>query len=135
MALPGVRPRGLALVEVIELLVAEAAGMDDLVVGLLESEEQLVQLHLERLRISVLGVLQHDHHQQRHEGHAAGDEQLPGSCRPGADPDPCPDHHEPECDREGLLRASVVGDEMGESVPGVHQTPIPKTAAQALRLM
>ena len=47
-----------------------------------------------------------------------------GARRSCADPDAHPHQDERERDPEGVLGASVMGDEMGESIPGVHRASL-----------
>ena len=83
---------------------AEAQKIEQLVVRLLGRPDELVELQLERRRVAVLRALDEEDHQERDDGGAGVDDELPGvreaEQRPRQSPDGDGPRGEPE--RRGL---------------------------------
>src|SRR6185369_1101453 len=79
---------------------------DELVARMADGADQLVELGLDRRSVAVLRVLDEEDHQERDDGRAGVDDQLPGvrivEQRPGHEPDD--DDQEGEDERQGLAR-------------------------------
>jgi glutamate-ammonia-ligase adenylyltransferase len=61
-----------------QLLLVELFEIEDRVMSALGGADQLVELDLHRHRVAVLGVLDHEHHQESDDGRGGVDHQLPG---------------------------------------------------------
>jgi hypothetical protein len=59
--------------------------------------DEFVQLHLNRGGVTVLRILDQEHHQKRDDGRAGVDHKLPSIREPEERTRNCPDHHGPEC--------------------------------------
>src|SRR5687767_6529242 len=63
--------------QLVELLVSRLLEIHQVVVRARERADQLVELELDRVALAVLGVLDQEHHQERHDRRAGVDRQLP----------------------------------------------------------
>jgi len=61
-----------------KLVFVQTLGVDQLLVGAFDRNQQLVQLQVKRLAILVLALLNQENHQERDDGRASVDDQLPG---------------------------------------------------------
>ena len=93
----------IARLDAVELLVLELLEVEQHVVPALREPDQLVELHLDRLRIAVLGVLDQEHHQESHDGGAGVDDQLPriAEAEDRAGDAPQRDHQDGDGEGEG----------------------------------
>src|SRR5687768_12412184 len=62
----------------VELLIGAILEIDQLVARRIDAADQLVELEVERAGIAVLSALDQKHHQERDDGGAGVDDQLPG---------------------------------------------------------
>ena len=74
-----------------QILIGKVFKVDQFVSRAFECADDLVQLQLKRLGIAVLRVLNKEHHQERDDGGASVDDELPGigemKGRPSQSPD------------------------------------------------
>jgi hypothetical protein len=66
------------LPELFELLVGKFFEVDELVASPLQRSDELVELQVNGDSVPVLGVLDQEHHQERYDGRARVDDELPG---------------------------------------------------------
>ena len=71
------RPSHAALAKLSELLLTQLLDANVVVLGGAHSD-QLIELGLDRRPVSVLRVLDQEHHEEGHDGGAGVDDELPG---------------------------------------------------------
>jgi hypothetical protein len=73
---------------------------------------EFVQLHLNRGRVTVLRILDQEHHQKRHDGRSGVDNKLPCVRETEERTGYCPDHHGPESKGEDPGSTHLAGADL-----------------------
>ena len=68
----------ISCLQLIEFKIAEVLDIDHLIVRLVDGPDQFVQFEIDGARVAVLRVLNEEDHQERDDGCAGVDHQLPG---------------------------------------------------------
>ena len=112
----------------VHLLVRRAIEVDELVAGVGQRPDDLVELERDRLGLAVGGVLDHEHHPERDDGRGRVDEQLPGVGEPeqrsGHHPADDEDHREDQGPQGAQPGRDGVGDPVGPVADPVARAPL-----------
>jgi hypothetical protein len=86
--------------ELIEVVIAGVLEVDETIPRAFEGAEQFIEFDVDSFGVAVLGILQHEKHQERPNGRRRVDYQLPGirisEVGPGGSPQ---DHQNGRCDK------------------------------------
>jgi hypothetical protein len=70
------------LADLVQVFFFQFLEIEHLVLGVANRADDLVELDLHRFRVAVLRGLNQEHHQERDDGRAGVDDQLPGVTEP-----------------------------------------------------
>ena len=79
--------------DLVQLLVAEMLDADIVIVGRLSRADQLVKFRMERAIVAVLGILDQENHEKRHDRRRSVDHELPGIGEAEQGPGARPHNH------------------------------------------
>jgi len=86
-----IRARSAIIVQLLKLFIGEILDRSELILCPLHCQHELRQFELNRKRVTVLRVLDQEHHQKCHDSRAGVDHELPSIAvieyRAGQDPD------------------------------------------------
>src|SRR5262245_12348889 len=78
---------------------------------------------MDRHRVLVLGALNEEHHQERHDGRSGVDDELPGIGVLEDGPGDSPYEDSAECNRKGPRSTSPPGNDLRERLKGDADSP------------
>ena len=108
-----------------QLFVAELFRDSDAIARALGGDKKLVELGMNRLAIPVLGVLNEEHHKERHDGRGGVDHQLPGVGEMKDWAGDAPGRHDGDRGEEGRGRAGDIRNfACGTTKYFVHVPPV-----------
>src|SRR5882672_3505761 len=103
------------LLEIIEVTLLEFLEVKQLVAGMTDGTNQLVQLDLNGLGVAVLGALNQEHHQEGDDRCAGIDDQLPGIAEAKKRAQGGPYHDDEDRRREGEWPSCRVSGPFGQA--------------------
>src|SRR5688572_6766612 len=107
------------VLDLVEILFLELFEIEQLVLGVADRSNDLVELYLNRFRVAVLRALDEEHHQEGDDGRAGVDDELPGVAEAKQGAGQRPHEHDAQRHHECRRAAGGVGRSFCEpSEPG-----------------